>query len=281
MKVHPACLLLATLLAGCAPQMPPDQVAAWQPERPLAGAELTIWYNPGAAAAVLKNPVAITAELLQLRGDQAPLPTPLAMTRKGGRWQAHTVLLPGARLLLLRFAAGMIDDHQGAHWESLVYSADGRPVPGAHLEKALLLQRGEVAGYRLHKNLREAETELEAELTVWPQNIAARTALWDLLLHQYPVPSTTTRVRNELRQAFENAAGDEEILAALLPFFFRTGQAYAAREIIAESVALLPRGPVAVAARRWEISQQADPIKKAAMIAAFEHDFPGQAPPQP
>ncbi|HOT97745.1 MAG TPA: hypothetical protein PLN61_02290 [bacterium] len=282
MKVHPAWYISAALLIHCAPQLPPDQVAAWKPQRPLAGAEITLYYNPGAVHAVLKNPAAVTAELLQMRGDQQPpLPLRLAMARKGSLWQVHTLLQPEARMLLLRFTAERTDDNRGESWLSLVFSDDGRPVIGAHLEKALLLQQGGVAGYPCRKDLHEAETELEAELTVWPQNIAARTALWDLLLRQYPVASTTTRVRNELRQVYESAGGDEEILAALLPFFYRTGQAYIAREIITESVALLPHGSVAAAARRWEISQEADPVKKAAMIAAFQHDFPRALPPQP
>jgi len=280
-SLFPTAALLTLMLLNCSREMPLDQAAAWKPEQPLAGGELTLYYNPDATAALLKNAGAMTAELLQFCGGRTPRVDRLAMVQKRGLWQARFVLQPDARLLLLRFVADRTDDQQGRNWESLVYSSDGRPVPGAHLEKSLLLQRGEAAGFAVAKDLRAAETELEAELTVWPKNIPARTTLWDLLLHQHPGESTAARVRSELRQAYDEAGGDEETLAALLPFFFRTGQAYAARQIIEDSVALLPRGPVAAAAREWEISQQSDPIKKAAMIAAFQHDFPGAAPPQP
>jgi hypothetical protein len=280
---HPLFSLFALsgVLLSCTPKIAPERVAAWRPEKPLPGSELTLYYNPSAPQALLKNSPGVTAEVLELRGDPAPVKTRIRMHKKGKIWQGRLALQPDSRMLLIRFAAEETDDNQGAYWESLVFSADGRPVSGAHLQKAMLLQKGLISGFAYRTDLREAVTELEAELTIYPLNLAAKTALWDLLLRQYPVESTKERVRNELRQIYENAGGDEETLAALLPFFFRTGQAYAANQIIEESVALLPRGPVAAAARRWQIEQENDPQKKASMIEAYHRDFARQVLQQP
>lgn len=274
-------LLLLLIIAGqmdCSRRMPPGQVAAWLPSEPQAGSRLTLFYDSSAPGALLADASDITAELLILRAPLPPISAGLPMAKKSGVWRVRLQLPAEGQCFLLRFVGGgKRDDNGGRCWESILYGREMRPVRGAHLQKSLLLQQGGSAGFPFRQALNEAETELEAELALYPDNLEAKTALWDLLLRRSPLESTKERVRNEIRQIYENAGGDEEILAALLPFFFRTGQEYAARQIIAESVALLPRGPVAAAARRWEIEQEQDPIKKASLIEAFHKDFPQQS----
>jgi hypothetical protein len=268
---------ILTLLAACSPEMGPDQVLIWRPEKAQAGTDITILYNPASPGAALREPQKLTARVLVLSSGQRPQTMEKLMEPKGKIWHAQIAVPPDAQMLLaILIDGGRHDDNRGRGWENFLYGMDERPVSGAHLQKSLLLQRGGTAGFPYRRNLREAETELEAELTLHPQNLQAKTALWDLLLRQYPAGSIQERVRKELRQTYEEAAGDEETLAALLPFFVRTGQEYIARQIIEESVALLPRGPVAAAARRLEIGRESDPIKKAALVAAFAKDFPGQ-----
>ena len=271
-------LLVIAGLSGCSRQMPPGQVAAWLPDRPQAGGEITLFYNPAAPGAVLVNETGLTAEMLIMRTSEPPIRTELPMAQKDGVWRTRHLLPAEGQFFLLRFAAnGKTDDNGGRCWEGILHGREMRPLRGAHLQKSLLLQQGGAGGFPFRQSLSEAETELEAELALYPDNLEAKTALWDLLLRRSPLASTKERVRNELRQIYENAGGDEETLAALLPFFFRTGQEYAARQIIAESVALLPRGPVAAAARRREIEREQDPIKKASMIEAYNKEFTQRA----
>ncbi len=271
-------LLVIAGLSGCSRQMPPGQVAAWLPDRPQAGGEITLFYNPAAPGAVLVNGTGLTAEMLIMRTSEPPIRTELPMAQKDGVWRTRHLLPAEGQFFLLRFAAnGKTDDNGGRCWEGILHGREMRPLRGAHLQKSLLLQQGGAGGFPFRQSLSEAETELEAELALYPDNLEAKTALWDLLLRRSPLASTKERVRNELRQIYENAGGDEETLAALLPFFFRTGQEYAARQIIAESVALLPRGPVAAAARRREIEREQDPIKKASMIEAYNKEFTQRA----
>lgn len=273
-------LLAITGLTGCSRQLPPGQVAAWQPGQPMAGAPLTLYYDPAAPGAILAAEAGLTAELLIVCAPQLPVRAELPMTIKNGVWRARHLLPAEGQFFLLRFYSGEKEDNNGGrYWESIIYGREMRPARGAHLQKSLLLQQGGIEGFSWRQEPGEAETELEAELAIYPDNLEAKTALWDLLLRRYPLASTRTRVRNELRQVYENAGGDEEILAALLPFFFRTGQEYIARQIVAESVALLPRGPVAAAARRWEIGQENDAIKKASLIEAYNAEFPQRALP--
>jgi hypothetical protein len=216
--------------------------------------------------------------MLIMRTSEPPIRTELPMAQKDGVWRTRHLLPAEGQFFLLRFAAnGKTDDNGGRCWEGILHGREMRPLRGAHLQKSLLLQQGGAGGFPFRQSLSEAETELEAELALYPDNLEAKTALWDLLLRRSPLASTKERVRNELRQIYENAGGDEETLAALLPFFFRTGQEYAARQIIAESVALLPRGPVAAAARRREIEREQDPIKKASMIEAYNKEFTQRA----
>ncbi len=271
-------LLVIAGLSGCSRQMPPGRVAAWLPDQPQAGGEITLFYNPAVPGAVLVNETGLTAEMLIMRTSEPPIRTELPMAQKDGVWRTRHLLPAEGQFFLLRFAAnGKTDDNGGRCWEGILHGREMRPLRGAHLQKSLLLQQGGAGGFPFRQSLSEAETELEAELALYPDNLEAKTALWDLLLRRSPLASTKERVRNELRQIYENAGGDEETLAALLPFFFRTGQEYAARQIIAESVALLPRGPVAAAARRREIEREQDPIKKASMIEAYNKEFTQRA----
>ena len=266
------------LWAACSPKMSPDQVLVWQPEKPQPGMPAALLYNPASPQAALPSPAQLNARIQILRPNSPPQVIETALEPKGKIWRARFEVPADAQMVLaVLTAAGKSDDRQGQSWESLLYSRDGRTVQGAHLQKSRLLRHGAAAGFPYRTNLREAETELTAELTLYPGNLEARTELWDLLLTAYPAGAMQGRVRTELRQMYENAAGDEEILAALLPFFFRTGQEYIARQIIEESVALLPRGPVARAARRIAIDREDDPQKKAALIAAFVKDFPGES----
>ncbi len=273
-------LLVTAGLTGCSRQMPPRQVAAWLPGQPQAGGEITLFYDPAAPGAVLAGEPGLTAELLIAHSSGPPLRAGVPMAQKAGIWQVRHLLPDDGQFFLLRFCSGeKRDDNGGRCWESILAGREMRPVKGGHLQKSLLLQRGGMEGFSWRQDLGEAETELEAELALYPDNLEAKTALWDLLLRRSPFESTRIRVRNELRQVYENAGGDEEILAAILPFFFRTGQEYVARQIIAESVALLAHGPVAAAARRWEIEHEQDPIKKASLIEAYKQEFRQTYPP--
>lgn len=270
---------LLLLWAACAPKMSPDQVLIWQPDKPQPGMPAALLYNPASTESALPAPTQLTARIQFLRSGAPPQIIAAALEPTGDLWRVR-LHIPADALMLLAVltTAGKSDDRQGQSWESLLYSRDGRAVQGAHLQKSRLLRQGADSGFPYRINLREAETELTAELTLYPGNLEARTELWDLLLTAYPEGAMQGRVQAELRQMYENAAGDEEILAALLPFFFRTGQEYIARQIIEESVRLLPRGPVARAARRIAFDREADPQKKAALIAAFLKDFPGESP---
>lgn len=98
-------LLAITGLTGCSRQLPPGQVAAWQPGQPMAGAPLTLYYDPAAPGAILAAEAGLTAELLIVCAPQLPVRAELPMTIKNGVWRARHLLpaegtvLPAALLL--------------------------------------------------------------------------------------------------------------------------------------------------------------------------------------
>lgn len=273
-SIRLAIVILLLLSISCSEKMPRGETVRWLPDKPLAGQEVILLYNPDGAEAVLTSPVHLYGRILMLADNAGSEVLNLPMHKDNNLWQTRFTIAKDVRMFLLHFEdRGKLDDRRGLNWEGFVYGSDERPVAGAHLCKSQLLQNGGRGGFSYRQDLHQAEIELEAELALYPSSLAAKTALWELLLRAHPGSAALERVRNELRQTYEAAAGDEEILAALLPFFFKTGQEYIARQIIAESVHLLPRGPVARAARRLDIERETDPVKKAALQEAFERDF--------
>jgi hypothetical protein len=139
-----------------------DQVASISPAKPKIGSEITITYDAGARAAVLREPKGITAEVLLIRSEGVPLLRELPMKKSGKLWKSSFTLGENkAQLLLLQFAAVAGKDDNGQNvWDLLVYGSNGQPVRGAHLQRASILQRGGLLDFKCQKDLAAAKREL-------------------------------------------------------------------------------------------------------------------------
>ena len=113
----------------------------------------------------------------------------LDMEYKEDQWQAYYTLTDtSVKMLLFSFQAKdslglrnqeLTDDNGGEYWDALVYDQDGAPIRGAHQARALSYTG--MGGSR-KKNLPQAFTEIKNELSVFPDNMPARSLMYSIVL---------------------------------------------------------------------------------------------------
>jgi thiol-disulfide isomerase/thioredoxin len=255
------------------------QVAAFTPSVLSVGSEVQISYDAGAPGAALSNVSAVTAEILIMREQQPPLLREIALTASGQVWKGvWTVDDPKSLLFMVRFASGArIDDNGEKCWILIVHGADGKPVKGAALSLAVVQMTGEQFEFKHPRNLTEAMKMAGRELSAYPDNWKAEIFRYRLMLRQKPGEETMNEVKGDLARLYEANRGNEEAVAAMLPFFEQTGQKDLAGKIRADALASSPRGMITQSARAAEMMSTREPAKRVQLVEAFINDFP-QAP---
>jgi len=253
-----------------------DRVATISPEEPKIGDDIIVTYNPLAKAATLREAKEITIEALVMRETESPLLIETAMTKKANVWIGSFKLTDEkARMILFRFVSGEQKDDNGENvWDVLVYGADGKPVRGAHLQRASFLWRGSFLEFKHQKDIAAAKTEVEKERELYPGNWQATTLLWGIMLRENPGDETKAKIKEELAKLYESQKDNEEVVSSLLYWFEQTGQKDKAEEIRKAAIAANPKGRIAESARRSEIYAEKDAAKKVELLEKFLADFP-------
>jgi len=255
-----------------------EQVTTISPQKPKVGDEIIITYNTASKAANLRNVKEITAEVLVMRDGEMPSLQEIPMKKSDKLWKGSFKLSdPKARVMLLRFSSGEMKDDNGENsWDVLVYGSNGQPLKGAHLQQASLLQRGAIIDFKVAKDLEGAKAELAKELELYPDNWAAATTSWSLLMREKPGDETKAAIKGELEQLYRAHKNDEEAVAGLLNWFEQTDQKERADEIRKSAVAANPKGKIAESKRQSEIFAERDGAKRLELLEQFLADFPQQ-----
>lgn len=255
-----------------------EQVATIRPENPKIGDEMRITYDQGAKAANLRNAQDITAEVLLVRDDDAPVLLELPM-KKAGKLRECSFKLSDdkARWLIFRFVSGeLVDDNGENAWNLLVCGSNGRPLKGAYLQRAIGRQYGSIMDFKIGKNSEEAKADFLRERELYPGNWRAASVLWSVLMREKPGEETKAEIGRDLEELYETQKDDEEAVAGLLDWFRRFEQKEKADRIAAAAIAANPKGPVAMQERRREVFAERDPKKGLELLDKFLADFPQQ-----
>jgi thiol-disulfide isomerase/thioredoxin len=255
-----------------------EQVATISPQKPKVGDEIIITYNTASKAANLRNVKEITAEVLVMRDGEMPSLQEIPMKQSDKLWKGSFKLSDQkARVMLLRFSSGEMKDDNGENsWDVLVYGSNSQPLKGAHLQRASLLQRGAIIDFKVAKDMEGAKAELAKERELYPDNWAATTTSWSLLMREKPGDETKAAIKGELEKLYEAHKRDEEAVAGLLNWFEQTGQKERADEIRKSAVAANPKGKIAESKRQSEIFAERDGAKRLELLEQFLADFPQQ-----
>ena len=267
-------LVLGMLIMSLA--LSQEQVATISPQKPKIGDEVVVTYNSSAKAANLRDVKEITAEVLMMRDADTPVLHEVPMKKADKLWKCSFRLSDEkARLMLLRFASGELKDDNGENaWNVLTYGPNGKPLKGAYLQRASILQRGAIIDFKLTKDMEGAKADIERERELYPDNSAATTTLWSILIREKPGDETKAKIKGELEKLYERQKNNEEAVAGLLYWFEQTGQKAKAEEIRKAALAERPKGKIAEGIRRNEMYMEKDSIRRLELLERFLSDFP-------
>jgi len=276
MKRKAAFFVLTCVTIAFSVRAQENQVATISPGTPKIGDEITVTYNPKAKGATLRDAKEISLEALAMRETDLPVLIETPMRKEAKVWRASFKLTDEkSRLILLRFVSDDQKDDNGENvWNILVYGTDGKPLKGAHLQRASFLRQGSFLEFRHQKDIAAAKTEVAKERELYPDNWHATTLLWDIMLRENPSDETKARIKEELAKLYESQKDDEEVVSTLLYWFEQTGQKDRADEIRKAAIAGNPKGKIAESARRSEIYAEKDPAKRVELLERFLADFP-------
>jgi thiol-disulfide isomerase/thioredoxin len=269
-----------SLLAAAFPVMLlSQQTATIAPDRPQIGSILTFTYNPASKTARFHDPAKLDVQVMIMRSQESPVLRELPMSKAGKKWTASLMLDDSvARVLLVRFFAHDTVDDNGEHcWMTMVYGKKSQPLQDAHLLRASLLRSGDYFDFKYPRDMSMAKQALQAEKKAYPQNWAAYTSLWSIMLRENPGDDTKKLIAAELDALYAKHGTDEEFVAATLSMLEQTGQKPRATELRASFQEKNPKGKIARNVRRSAVYAEKDALKRVALLDAYLSDFPDDA----
>jgi tetratricopeptide (TPR) repeat protein len=198
------------------------------------------------------------------------------------RWQAYYTLTDtSVKMLLFAFQAkdslglrneDLLDNNGGEYWDALVYGQDGTPVRGAHQARALSYTG--MGGWR-GKDLRQAYTEIKNELSVFPDNLPARSLMYSIVLSLNEYDSTTRRkIEREIDSYLDEHPDDEQIVNFAINAYRMIGLTDKAKDLEDKLVERNPKSNQAAMKSLDEIMKLEDTEVRAERLGAFLDEFP-------
>lgn len=267
---------LFLLFLACPAAAAQEEVAKIQPRNPKIGDEIVITYDQNAKAANLRDVRQITAEVLLAKENDSPVLLELPMKKSAKIWKCSFRLSDDkTRFLLFRFVSGeLIDDNGENAWNTLVFGSNGRPLKGAHMQRAIGRQYGSVIDFKIAKDTEGAKADFIRERELYPGNWRAAFRWWSVLMRERPGDETKAEIKEDLENVYKLQKNNGEAVASLLYWFPQVGAKERADQIKKEAIAADPKGPVAMMERRREVFSEKDPKKSLELLDKFQADFP-------
>jgi len=262
MRRNATLVVLMIVGSGILAEAPGGERTLFTPVQPSRGAVLRITYDP--AGTPLQSVEPVTAEVLFVRETDTPVLRTVPLRRDAGRWSG-SVQTPevDVTLLLVQFVAeDLLDDNDGNAWLLMVHDPDGKPVRGAHLARAGVLQRREYYNFRHEPDTDGMQRALTLEQALFPENWRASIMAWGLLMRSPGGEEAAQIVKRQLDTVFAREKDHQATVAELLPWFEQTGQIDRAERIRSAAIAEEPHGPVAMATARSSVTQERDPAAR-------------------
>ena len=269
--------LFAAMVSMASVLLAQDQAATFSPAQPKIGDQISITYSTAAKNAALREAKSVSAEVLLAKtSGEMPQLLELPMKKEGSEWKASFKLNDEkTRILLYRFTSGeQKDDNGEKSWQTLVYGANGKALEGAHMLLASFLRSGSYIDFKLTKDADLVKKELAMERELYPDNTAALSLQWSMMLRETPSDETKAKIKSEVDALFAKNGTKEEVISLASSWYQQLGMKDKADEIKKSAIASNPKGKVAETARISEVYGEKDPVKRAAMMEKFLADFP-------
>lgn len=252
------------------------EVMTLTPSKPKIGDNITLTYDSDHPSATLKEAKEITAQVLVVRQENGGKVLEYPMTKSGSAWKAtFTLDEKSARLLLFRFFDGKnIDDNNKNVWNNLIYGKNGKPLRDAHYHRSFLYRFNSYRGFPHEKDLARAQKDIDGELKLYPGNIKAMGAKWDLEFQTNREPATMKTIKKQLDQQLKRNASNEENINRLL---FWVERVYSKQ--VADSIRTIwsgknPKGLIAESWLHGQIAAERDTFKRVELTEKYLSLFP-------
>jgi thiol-disulfide isomerase/thioredoxin len=146
------------------------------PMQPTTGGKLTVEYKPGEAEHSWSAPnTKLHATMLGFRED-AEIPTAIELPLKydGKRWSGEYQVPDGVAFVMVKVGDGKrYDINDELYWSTLVYDANGKPLPGANMRAAHTYMGMLPPECKRKQDLNESVDLLREETKHYPRNLSA------------------------------------------------------------------------------------------------------------
>jgi thiol-disulfide isomerase/thioredoxin len=266
--------LAAGLLA--LPWLAAGQVFTTSPPSPLIGADVTLTFDGTASGATLGGKSSLRGEAFLMLDSDAPVRISFPMSKSGVKWTGSFPLTDDrTRLILFRVVADKEEDAgDGNAPFVMVYGSNGKPLMGANLQRASLMLGGGFMEFKHAKDFAGAYAAFSNEKELYPDNWRVYPLEWNAMMRENRGEETAAKVKTALEGYYERFKGNGDALAAVLPWFDKTGQKERGEAITKAAIEAAPTGPVAEATRRGALLAERDMTKRAELIEKFLADFP-------
>ena len=221
------------LLIGCQQNLPKQNEVKVQPERPVWNEAFTVSFTPGEKSSLAK------ADSITLQALFVPLnPTDreilengkmneIPMQQHGITWEAKIIPDSATGCIIFQFEAqDRYENNDQKGWETLVYSADGKPVKGAY--SALSQATGEgMVSFLLNLRRLNADTALalyKKEMSLYPDNKRAKAASSNIRYRKAIKENNDAeaeQIGNELAGYIDEHPQDIKMLEFAYSFYYR------------------------------------------------------------
>jgi len=226
----------------------------------------------------LQNPKDIQALLYR---NQMDPPEIIDLNKDLVTWKAtFTVSDTSVKMILIAFQAmdslglrhqNLIDDNNGQYWDLLIYDMNNKPVQGAHQIRALSYTG---MGGKRNKNMRRAYDEIKNELTLYPDNLSARSLMYSILLSASNYgEETRSRIEREVDSLLRQKPDDETIMNFAVSGYRMIGETTKAQRIEAKLIKRNPRSNQAAMKALDEITKIENVEDRAQRLDIFLEEY--------
>ncbi len=254
------------------------EVATVIPAKPKIGDKITITYDQNNPASGLKEAKAVTAQILVMRPEQGGKVLEYPMEKKNGIWKKTFVLdEKSARVLLFRFTDGTnVDDNNKNVWHSLVYGKNGKPLRDAQYLRSLVFRFAYNRGFIHGKDIPLSQKDIDGELTLYPDNVKAAGARWDIAFQTSKDPATLKMIESELDVQLKKHAAKEEQIGQLLVWVERVYSKEKTDSIRTSWISKNPAGLIAESTLRGQALAERDSLKRIGLVEKYLSVFPSK-----
>ncbi|MGE5353613.1 MAG: redoxin domain-containing protein [Acidobacteriota bacterium] len=275
MKRHLLPLLAALsflILFTFAAKEPAAAKFSLSPERPKAGEDVVVKYNPEGTSLQDADKIEMIAYLYSVDLDEAK---GVEMKKEGGTFTGVVKTSPSTRGIIIKFKNNeTVDNNKGEGFIVNLYDANGKEIPGTMAGLAAAKGNWGVRYLEMERDRQGAEKLFLEEFKKNPQVKTEYLDQYFKVILPLMGEKANSIITKELKAAEKNPKNSEEYFTLMTTWYGNVKNASKSAEYKKKLLEKFPTGKLAENEKYAEISKTTDLNKKLELIKAFESSFP-------